>query len=248
MRKLPQICLIGLATVAMVFVMGCKSSGSAATTSSSTTSSGGGSGGTTSGLTAAELAAGGYNGSGVFEASCQAISGNSMGTSLAGYSTLKVVTFNSGGTYSLSTLFFDSNNCTGSEGLVYSQGGTFTVGSSDTTVTSAYDISYTATSAQLTLYTGAWGTVFNGSNCAGQFGGAFSTNGESTSVNTTISGVNCSTNGLSISFPTLTTFYDLINPNSLSSPSNFYAYQANSVFMMGQYSSTPTTDTDYFNN
>jgi hypothetical protein len=245
MKSVYSMVSIGLLAIGMSACVAPSSGGASAGTSS------GGSGGSSSELTAASLGTGGYNGQGDFQETCINIGGASTyGTSLTSYSILKTIDFSSNGNYNLSARFMDSTNCTGTEAFVYTQFGTFTVGSALSNPSGAYEIEYTATSDQFTVYgqyfNGAWATVFNNTNCHGSLGTNFSTTAASSSQSA--AGITCNTQGINLTFPPLGNFYDIIIPDSVTTTGQFYASPSISVFYMGQFSTYPTTATVLFNN
>ncbi len=97
----------------------------------------------------AQLAGDGYK--------CENISGGTMGTDLDGTSYVRSLGLNASGGYTYSVLFFSGPcsgngiNGTGDNYMTYSQGGTYTVDGAATGVANATKVSFTITSASLTV-------------------------------------------------------------------------------------------------
>jgi hypothetical protein len=222
--------------VAIAFAAaGCNSGGSSVADTNTTDNGGGG-----ATLTAADLAAGGYNGA-YYSCTNLGTSGT-FGSALNNYSILKAVSYTSSGNYTLDAFFYNTANCVpgnGTEEFLYTQSGTFIIASSTTTPSDGYDIQYDATSATLYSFTSTADSIFDAANCsAGGSLGTFSSPGYSTHPPVSIT---CSTGNLSMDFPPLGYFYDVIVPSSTSSPSSINVYSGISVFYMGQFSSYPTS-------
>ncbi|ASD64798.1 hypothetical protein [Bdellovibrio bacteriovorus] len=181
--------------------------------------------------------------------SCTAVSGSTYGSAVNGMSYMRGLTFQSDGTYAITTLFFTGTTCAfgGDNVFTMSQAGTFEIG--EVQESGATQIIYTTAGSVLTTFAG---TSAGGTTWAGNFNDATCTGGPDLVVDTnatdtnTVTGLSCSDSSPDFAFPEFapagTVFYDLVT----LSGSTLTVGDLAQLWNIGQVSSYPTSATQQF--